>query len=206
MENIVGWYRDEFKAKYNKTLPMWNTELGYSASQLDSEDRKGFYNSRSCIYLKSRDLATFNCFYNFEKKGTIDYDREFQFGMVSGIKHRKLHKGKLFIPTRSFLILAGHNYCMANADTLGIYDADDDNVRLTLFNSRKFNKNILACNTVIADKEVTLSLKAETLTCFDAFGNETKLKSKNGIYNLKLTEYPIYLFGDIEDVNVIKIK
>ena len=206
MENIVGWYRDEFKAKYNKTLPMWNTELGYSASQLDSEDRKGFYNSRSCIYLKSRDLATFNCFYNFEKKGTIDYDREFQFGMVSGIKHRKLHKGKLFIPTRSFLILAGHNYCMANADTLGIYDADDDNVRLTLFNSRKFNKNILACNTVIADKEVTLSLKAETLTCFDAFGNETKLKSKNGIYNLKLTEYPIYLLGDIEDVSAIKIK
>lgn len=206
MENIVGWYRDEFKAKYNKTLPMWNTELGYSASQLDSEDRKGFYNSRSCIYLKSRDLATFNCFYNFEKKGTIDYDREFQFGMVSGVKHRKLHKGKLFIPTRSFLILAGHNYCMANANTLGIYDADDDNVRLTLFNSRKFNKNILACNTVIADKKVTLSLNTETLTCFDAFGNEKKLKSKNGIYNLKLTEYPIYLLGDIEDVNVIKIK
>ncbi len=206
MENIVGWYRDEFKAKYNKTLPMWNTELGYSASQLDSEDRKGFFNSRSCIYLKSRDLAAFNCFYNFEKKGTIDYDREFQFGMVSGVKHRRQYNGKLFIPTRSFLILAGHNYCMANADTLGIYDTDDDNVRLTLFNSRKFNKKLLACNTVFKDRNVTLSLKAKTLTCFDAFGNETKLKSKNGIYTLKLNEYPIYLFGDIEDVNVIKIK
>ncbi len=206
MENIVGWYRDEFKAKYNKTLPMWNTELGYSASQLDSEDRKGFFNSRSCIYLKSRDLAAFNCFYNFEKKGTIEYDREFQFGMVSGVKHVKAHNGKLFIPTRSFLILAGHNYCMAKADNDGFFDADDGNVRLTRFISRKFNKKLLACNTVTADKEVTLSLTAKTLKLFDAFGNETKLKSKNGIYKLKLNEYPIYLVGDIGDVNVLEIR
>lgn len=206
MENIVGHYRDEFKEKYGKTLPMWNTELGYSASQLDSEDRKGIYNSRSCIYLKSRDLAAFNSFYNFEKKGTIEYDREFQFGMVSGVKHVKAHNGKLFIPTRSFLILAGHNYCMAEADNDGFFDADDGNVRLTRFISHKFNKKLLSCNTVTADKEVTLSLTAKTLNLFDAFGNETKLKSKNGIYKLKLTEYPIYLVGDIGDVNVLEIK
>lgn len=205
MEDIVGWYKEQF-IKYSGKVPeMWNTELGYSTHAV-SEDTKGIYNSRSSVYLKSRNLAEFNCFYNFAKKGVIDFDREDQFGMTLGAPFGTERYGAYHIPTRSFVMLAGHNYCMADTTTDGIYDCDNENVRITKFKSGKFKANVVVLNTVTENRRVTLNLGCNNITLYDCMGNGERLASDDGVYTFCATDYPVYIVGHIDNVEVKNIE
>lgn len=203
MKNILSFYYDNYFDKYKKHIEAWNTELGYSTYVFDSEDQKGYYNSRSSIYLKSRNMSEFNCFYNFAKKGEVKYDREDQFGMVHSARPNEKRFGTNLIPTRSFLILAGHNYCMAETENDGIFDSDDGNIRLTRFTSRKFGCKVLCVNCVEEEKELTLDLGCNTVNCFDSFGNCQALNSDNGCYKIKAEQGPKYLIGNITETKII---
>lgn len=203
MKDITFWYRDEFEKKYGKKIPLWNTEMGYSASQVYPEDKVGSFNSRSSIYMKSRNACEFNCYYNFERKGTIKYDREDMFGMVWGAREEHIRFGRNFIPTRSFLILAGHNYCMAETENDGIFDSPDGNLRLTRFTSKKFGSKVLCVNTVKDTENAKLNLGCEKIEYYDFLGNNHTITSENGIFEITASENPIYLIGDITKTEIV---
>lgn len=203
MKQKLDFYYDNFEKKHGKLPLAWNTELGHSLTEVPDEDTKGFYNSRAAIFLKSRERGDINCFYNFEKKGRVIYDREDQFGMVS--PPRNIHKrfGTDMIPTRSFLILAGHNYCMAKTENDGIFDTDDGNIHLTRFISHKFGCKVLTVSCTDKAKNVTLNLGCKTINLYDSFGNCEELHSNDGKFTVCADVDVKYLIGHITETELI---
>ena len=142
--------------------------------------------------------------YNFEKKGTVLTDREDQFGVVSGGEDGCIKYGKYWIPTVSYVIMAGHNYVMAQTTADGIYDSQDGNIRMARFKSDKFQADVLTLNAVEEEKLVTLDLGTDRVTCYDYKGNTTELVGKDGVFTIAALERPVYLVGDIRTVELLQ--
>ncbi len=202
----VAWYKTNALAYGKDEIMIWNTEIGYSTAQV-SELQKGIFNSRQDILMRSHGVADRVMYYNFEKKGTIETDREDQFGMVSGDYTDSENRGKGWIPTISYVIYTAHNYIMADTEFEGLYDTDGGNVRMSLFKSNKQGaalngKKILTLYCVGENKEVSLSLGCESVVCYDCFGNERVVSAADGIYEFKADEKPQYIVGDFAGVVV----
>lgn len=205
--SAVQWYRDEL-AKYNANVhpEIWHTETGYTLPDKLIGKRpeiQGAYNSRAALTYKAYDLGDKIVLYNYDKKGTIMTDRESQFGHVTGGNEAQEMYGTYFVPTRSYLMIAGMNYIMAETEADGIYNSKDENVRVYKFRSSKFNKDILSLFRVDRDEDVTLKLGADKVTCYDSMGNPTEIVGKGGIFTFTAEEAPKYIVGDIQMVEYV---
>ncbi|MGN0178517.1 MAG: hypothetical protein ACI4DY_03620, partial [Monoglobaceae bacterium] len=202
----VLWYKAKALEDGREDILIWNTEIGYSSAQV-TELQKGIFNSRQDILMRSHGASNRVMYYNFEKKGTIETDREDQFGMVSGDYADSDNRGKCWIPTISYVIYAAHNYIMADTEFEGLYDTDGGNIRMSLFKSNKQSaalngKKILTLYRVGENKRVTLSLGCESIVCYDCFGNERVMSAADGIYEFEADERPQYIVGDFTGVAV----
>ena len=207
MGEVVQWYKDEFtRYKGNENTEIWNTEFGFTTADtvVGDEKTKGIRTSRTAIYYDSRELGDLNVVYNFEKKGTVLTDREDQFGVVSGGEDGCIKYGKYWIPTVSYVIMAGHNYVMAQTTADGIYDSQDGNIRMARFKSDKFQADVLTLNAVKEEKLVTLDLGTDRVTCYDYKGNAEEIIGNDGVFALAATESPVYLVGDIRTVELLE--
>ena len=203
---LVERYKSKAR-EYNapEDLEFWNTEVGYTTADATvvTEKNKGILNEHTNIHFKSRNLFTINSFYNFEKKGTILTDREDQFGMVSGgAAGCERYGGKCWIPTKSYLALAAMNYLMADCEPSGIYDPGDENLYISRFKSEKFGRDLLAFYTVDKPETVTMRLGTDKVTMYDYLGNSTELYGEDGVFKFNVDDRPIYLLGDISDVEL----
>jgi len=203
----IQWYRDEL-AKYNPDAhpEIWHTETGYTLPDKLIGKRpeiQGAYNSRAALTYEAYDLGDRVALYNFEKKGTIMTDRESQFGHVSGIDSAQQMYGTYFVPTRSYIMIAGMNYVMAETERDGIYNSEDENIRIYKFRSNKFNKPVLSLFRVNRDENVTLKLGADKVTCYDSMGNSTEIVGNDGIFTFTAEEAPKYIVGDIQTVEYV---
>lgn len=204
----IQWYRDEL-AKYDKNAhpEIWHTETGYTLPDKLIGKRpeiQGAYNSRAALTYKALDLGDKVVYYNFEKKGTIMTDRESQFGHVSGGHETQELYGTYYVPTRSYLMIAGMNYIMAQTERDGVYNSEDENVRIYKFRSNKFNKDILSLFRTNSDENVTLKLGTDKVTCYDSMGNPTDIVGKGGIFTFTAEEAPKYIMGDIQMVEYVE--
>lgn len=218
--NTVNKYRSAFAQNGVENIDVWSTELGYSTIELNTfgeytkEQLQGIYNCRSALLYKQLGISQKLMFYNLEKKGITPIDREDNFGMVEpGYERAKLYN-TYFFPTESYLMLAAHNYVMADsiADKF-VYD--NNNVRVMQYKSNKFGKNIVAAYTTNGtSKNITANLGANSITVYDAYGNETMLSSDTGIYSIEISDAPVYIITSdndssvtaVEDIHPISVK
>lgn len=205
IDRHMQWFKDEMEAKAQKEIEVWNSEFGYTLPDpgITTERMKGALCVRSALMYKAYDLGDSSCIYVFEQKGDIDFDREDRFGHVSGGLANLDKYGTYFVPTYSFLMVAGHNYVMADSEQTGIVELNNDNIRAYTFHSNKFDTEILALNTTDPEKQsetIALKLGAEEVTVYDSVGNEKKVCGKNGIYTFTVTPEPMYIVGDIKNV------
>lgn len=160
MQNALQWYKDEYEKMGIHDPDIWITEAGYTTADdtVGDERTKGAFNCRSAILYKSKDLGERIVFYNFEKKGTVETDREDQFGHVSPGRPQSPKYGKWYVPTVSYAMITGYNYVMAESEADGIFDSPDKNIRISRFKSNKFHSKIVTLYSVDRKEFVTLDL------------------------------------------------
>ena len=199
----MKYYQNEFTKVGKPNVEMWNTETGYTTvdKMVGSEAKKGMYNSRASLLYKIYNVSDMTVFYNFEKKGTVLTDREDQFGHVSPGYDDCMEWGTLYFPRESYLMIGGLNYLMAQSTADRIIETKDENINAFLYDSQKFNSKIAALYCA-DDQERTAAFKtnAEKLDVYDSKGNKFELYGENGIFTFNLSADPIYLMGDIEDI------
>ncbi len=199
MDENIKWFKDKYVNKGISDPDIWNTEVGYSTADdcTQTEEMKGALNCRTALLYHAMDLGERNCFYNFEQKGTIKTDREYMFGSVSPASYDVNKQGKPFVPTVAFAMVTGMNYVMANSEADGIFDSEDKNIRVSRFNSKKFNSKIVTLYAVEGTENVTLDLGVDKVTMYDSLGNSTEIYGKDGKFSFVANANPIYLVGDI---------
>lgn len=200
LSETIRQYKDTLAENGKDNILVWNTELGYTTALTGDEDTKGKLNSRSAIHFKSQNTGNIQMFYNFAKKGTVATDQEDQFGMVSGGYDECKRYGKNFLPTRSYVMLAAHNYVMANAGFEQSFDSD--NLYVSKFTSGKFGKKIVTLYRESGSGNVRMSLGANSVEVYDCMGNKTLLTSEDGVYVFNATDAPAYIVGDIAEVGI----
>lgn len=209
--NIVKRYKEEF-AKYGQPdKEIMFTEYGFTTTDkyngIDNitDEFKGAWNSRAGLMYKIYNGASEICLYNFEKKGTIATAREDNFGMVSpGLKNTKKYRTHFF-PENSYLVVAGYNYIMAQSTADKVIDkgisktgdANDGNVAVYKFKSKKFNTDIITlASTNEQPNTIVMDLGINEVSVYDAYGNERKMTSDTGIYTFLSDTLPTYILGD----------
>lgn len=198
----MKYYQNEFAKVGKPDAEVWNTETGYTTvdSKIGDEYTKGIYNCRAALLYKINRVSNMTVFYNFEKKGTIQIDREDQFGHVSPPFEDCKEWGTMYFPRESYLMVAGMNYIMAQSEADEKIDCGE-NINVFTYDSQKFGEKIVAmyCGD---DKERTVSLKLGTdkIKLYDSKGNITELHGENGSYTFNLGGEPIYAVGDINSV------
>ena len=213
MITSMKYYQDEFTKVGKPNAEVWNTETGYTTvdKTIGSEKVKGMYNSRAALLYKINHVSDLTVFYNFEKKGTVEIDREDQFGHVSPPFKDCKEWGTMYFPRESYLMVAGLNYLMAQSTADSVIDSGDENINVFTYDSQKFNKKIAAMYCA-DDKERIAAFKidADKLNVYDSKGNKSELYGENGVFTFNLSADPIYIMGDISkieaaDSNIIEM-
>ncbi len=209
MDETIWYYKNSFiEASGGKVPEIWNTETGYTCTdeQIGTEEVKGGLNIRAALVYKAEDVGDMITFYNFEKKGTIEINREDEFGHVRPGRADSPYEGKLYSPTNSYVMIAAYNYLMAQAESTGrLYDGDgNDKLYLYKFRSKKFNQDIVTLHSFQNARTATLKLGAKEITLYDEFGNPTELTSEDGIYTFVVDHIPRYIMGDITEFEVVE--
>ena len=190
------------------------TSLNLSNTYIDGKRSRGANLCRGSIAYIVRDLADFVTHYVFEDKGQLDeIAYEDGFGMVDYCTESlRDDSDAIFVPNDSYLSFTAMNYVLGQSEPWQVFNLCD-NVSASGFLSNKFQNKVLVLNTMGESneptesaynitKKVTLQLGTNEITCFDDFGNETKLVSDTGNYTFMLNERPLYLVGDITDVTL----
>lgn len=207
IENI-SYYKNEYKKVGIEDIDVWNSEVGYSVTRVGSEQRKGAYNCQTALVYKQLDLGEKINLYNFEKKGTIETDREDQFGHVmpglSDAWDTKLY-GTYYLPTESFLMVAGMNYVMAESTAAGILNDDDDVRKVYQYKSDKFGCDIISLYTTNgSDQSIALNLGTDSVELYDSMGNQREIYSTDGIFTFDMGENPVYIVGDFTNPKIVE--
>ncbi len=202
----IEYYVDAIKSAGNEDIEVWYTEMGYTTADktVGTAYKKGAMNAAQMAYYRSIDMGDLFTLYNLEQKGTIATDREDNFGDVSpGYTDAKKY-GKTFVPRESYLIVTAANYFYPSIEPIKSKTSEDETIRYHLFESGKFNTNLLTFYSLEERRNVTVSLGAEEITFGDEYGNETKMHSANGVYTFTADSAPVYILGDISDFEVIE--
>lgn len=95
-----------------------------------------------------------------------------------------------------FVAMAGYNALMAEAEYVGYTQILDGNGYIYKF--IKNDKDIWMVWTISGAEKINLDTGAENVTVYDFYGNDTYLRTDNGVVNLDICEKPIYIEGDFE--------
>lgn len=199
----INRYKTKFMEKNNEVTPeIWFTETGYTTADklIDSPYTQGALNCRTAIFAKANGLSNLTIFYNMEKKGTVEIDREDMFGHVSSGKVGGEKYGTYFVPEKSYLMIAAMNYVMAETEAKSIHDSSDKKTKISRFTSEKFGKDVLAFYNTEGNKGIKLDLGVNEITYLDCLGNETIKTSDNGVYTFAAEIAPQYIIGDFTKV------
>lgn len=216
------WYfAPRIKQKIQNANPkatMAITELGTSLSTdtyIHGKRSRGANLCRGGIAYTVRGLADFVTHYVFEDKGQLsEIAYEDGFGMVDFCTESlRDDSDAIFVPNDTYVSFTAMNYVLGKSEPWQVFELDEY-ISASGFTSEKFNSKVVVLNTkgntnseeingaYDITKNVTLQLGTNQITCFDDFGNETKLISDNGCYNFSLNERPLYLVGDIREVSL----
>lgn len=205
MDDTIQWYVDRFREHGGaEDVAIYNTESGYTTSDESVKTHRvqGAQNARAFLMYHARGLSDILVFYNLERKGIIDSNRENSFGAVDNGVQTNARYGKIYQPYISFVQVTALNYIMANSTPAGIYNKDD-NVRISKFKSQKFNSDIVTMYAWQNNSDVTVDLGAEYVEYYDDLGNSRTVYGKDGIFYFTLDEKPIYLVGKIDKCEVL---
>lgn len=214
------WYfAPKLEQKLKKVKPdvtMAITEVGTSIANntyIDGKRSRGANNCRAAIAYTARNLTDFVTHYVFEDKGQLgNITYEDGYGMVENSQDSlRDDSDAIFIPTDTYVSFTAMNYILAQSEPWQIFELGD-NISASGFESSKFNNRIVVLNSTgdfnvtngenMADitVPVVLALGTNEIKCYDDFGNETILKSDNGVFGFMLNERPLYIMGDITEV------
>ena len=201
----MKYYKNEFTKVGKPNAEVWNTETGYTTTDLSvgTEQVKGMYNSRASLLYKINNISDLTVFYNFEKKGMVKSDREDQFGHVSPPFNDCKVWGTMYFPTEAYLMVGGLNYLIAESTADKVIETGDENVNVFTYDSQKFNTKIAAMYCA-DDKERTMAFKINTdkVDVYDSKGNRSELYGNDGVFTFNLSGEPIYIMGDVGDIKV----
>ncbi len=207
-ETLVFKWRDYIAERTGITLPLVNSELGYTtADSVTNGDQRTHGNlmSRYDIFFKSIGMTNFCALYNFERKGPIEYDREDSFGLVTPSYKHLTQEEKVCMPMEGYVAVSGHNYIFADTDMVKKI-SDTNNCYINLFKSRKYNQDILTLNTTERKtrKLVTIDLGTDNVEVYDDYGNMTPVCGNNGKFTFWVDERPMYVKGDFTKTELLE--
>lgn len=203
MVESIKYYRDTYRNAGKTDVEVWNTEFGYTTADnvSNTERKQGELNQRTLLIFEAEDVGDINVLYNFERKGIIDYDREDSFGMVENGYDDATVWGTRFFPREGYIMLAGHNYVMADSTNDKIIESTDPDVVIYQYDSKKFDSKIVTVYDKQGNsKTVSFDLGTDKIDLYDAWGNMTELYSESGCYTFDIDSSPIYIVGDITKV------
>lgn len=200
LQEHIEWYKEEFEKVGKGDIEFWYSEMGFTTADTPVGDAytQGAWNTSSVIFYKAKKFGDKFVFYNLEKKGTIDTDREDNFGHTSpGYVDAPVY-GKYFVPRKSYLMVTAMNYYMPQTTVLDSYYSADGNLSVNLFKSGKFNTNVLTYYSMNGRRTATFDLGVKSIKYGDEYGNEIEMASDNGIYTFTADKAPVFILGDIE--------
>ena len=225
-KSAIRYYVDELKkANPDKTYELWYSEIGYTTAgdegaNVQDSYTQGAMNAASYLYYKSAGLGDKFCFYNLEQKGSLKTEVQDNYGQVSPGYSGGKEYGTYFVPRKSYMTHTVMNYYMAQTTPVSYKYSDDagfslytygdlslgkyGNLAMHLYDSAKFNKQVLAVYSMTGARTVTLDLgTAKSVILADENGNETELRSDNGCYTFTANKAPVYILGDISDYSLL---
>lgn len=203
MVESIKYYRDTYRNAGKTDVEVWNTEFGYTTADTvsNTERLQGALNQRTELIFKAEETGDINVFYNFERKGIINSDREDSFGMVECAYDDALLWGTRFFPRESFIMMTGYNYVMADAKADEQITLSDASVVAYKYDSGKFDSKILAIyDKSDSQKTISLNLGTDKIDLYDCCGNMTEVYGVDGCYTFDIDGAPIYIVGDITTV------
>lgn len=180
------------------------TEVGNSITDSEvsyDEHNLGSNMTRMGVHFLSREVAEILVYYNFARKGIANRSaREDGFGMVRVPMTRASDdSGKAMTPYESYVSFTAMNYVMAQTTPDKVYDLDS-NIKISSFDSKKFNGKVLSMNTVFTPEVISLKLDCDSVRLFDDYGNEKLVYGDEGVFTFSLDDRLLYAVGDFTSV------
>ncbi len=170
----------------------WTCGPGYS-----TEDEQARYTVRAAAM--AVDTADLICWYVSIDKIDLASLSERYFGMVRGWQGQEVN----FEPKPVFLALSNYNAFVAEAESVGQQKIFDDGGYICKFKA-KDNSDIYMIWKTRDDGDLLLDIGSSDATVYDMYGNPTKLKARNGVVELAVSEDPIYLTGNFKKCEEVK--
>ncbi len=196
LEKFINKYvklKDMMK-EYGRDVPITLTELGMSSADANYSTRdermQACYGIEAYITGKGEELIYKMTYYNLCEKGDRPDNREDNFGMIGYEKAETPFAAKPL-----YIACVGVNRMLSTAEPTGKIKKD---ANIYCYNFKRADgQNVVAMWACKQDESISLDLGTSTAKMYDLYTNEVAtLSSNDGIFNIKLTEEPIYLMGN----------
>lgn len=176
--------------------PVVYSEYGWTVSKTTgvTDEQKNRYVAQSAVLLSEK--AENIEYYNLLKKLTYS-DFEDNFGFLENNCSKVPYK-----PTKAFMVLAAYNNIMAGTENLTFVDTKNKDMTVCVLDNDNGKKTVMAwVKKDKPDVNAALNIGCETARIYDLYGNESVVKTNNGVINFSLGQNPVYIVGDIENVS-----
>ncbi len=183
----------------------WNTEIGWttadtSVSSFTSRDQAAFH-SKMFIMLDSIRANEYYLVYDLVDDGNRMTEREDLFGIVANFKYPIT--GVPFSADEAYVTITNLNNMLAGCGYPDKIETGIDKVWAFKYKSDRLGKDVVAFWRENRDvnEVIRASLGCKEVTLVDCYGNETKLQSDNGVYDI-VPDYQVsYLVGDFDNIS-----
>ena len=166
------------------------SEYGYTSSvnYISDEMQANYIVRGAALY---QDVTDRIYWYNLQEKTTGSMsDAELHFGMIRGWQDVDIP----YEPKPSFLAFSNYNRLMTGSSKIKQIEHSNENVQLHLFNNDKGSNTIIAYSKE-GEVRTAINVGTDKVTVSDLYGNETIVKTRDGVLDLFLTVEPVYIIG-----------
>lgn len=175
--------------KYGEDKPVWSTEIGWpTTADCIDESTAGAYIARLYALAKSLPEGDKIFIYDFECDGIDPKNREHNFGLV-----KSEYDVVPWAAKRGFLAVG------TAANQLGdavIKKTTPDSDMIQIYEFEKGENEILSVWSLDQRANVGLKVDVPEVTVTDWLGNSEVIKTTDGIVNVNISKYPVYIEGN----------
>ena len=195
MPDLMNGFKSLMKQYGHGDKPVYVSEYGWVSVGEDGysdELQQAAYNVRMLFLGDYYDMWDQIASYRFDDTG-FENERENRFGMVRWEDSEIPYEAKPL-----YLAYANYNALMTDAEFVRKIDITDD-VPAYVYRMAD-GKDGATVWSVGGDNKVTLNLNTDTVEVYDMYGNKSVLYGDNGNYSFDLSEEPIYIIGNFDDM------
>lgn len=195
--------RDELDTR-NKEAELWATEYGRStySDGIVSDYEQACQDVLTTLMFYEEDIVPQWFLFRLDncRDNEPRYDREAHFGCVRSFS--TYYTGTRAAAKPKYLAFSNLNIELADAEYAGKIDPEEGVTLGYKFRKTESGEDLVVLLTDRIQTQTSLDLGTNEVTVLDFYGNETKMKSTDGVFTFSFSNAPIYVKGNFTKCDV----